>query len=293
METFAQSLLKAETSAHLEGFKDSPPSQEIRQKFELSIDDFIRYYASKSYTETPVETVTREGPFGVLPPPAKRIIAAELLQGQTPSPMKIYEEHIFGDPVRKIDAVAAHIIIEIEPKTAGDFEEQDTVLTALKCLKDFLAKVPRQIETEDRQPPIVTDSVKAVVHLINRSAVAQYDYQRIEALDPKDIDGAILSYNNAATHAFEVLPGIPPSSDFVSHAVIDRQILDEITADNSGHKIAIPVVMTPKEYMNRNYRSVSSGDHFRDGNPIVKVYPGGSSLAVSFNQNSYSFQKIK
>lgn len=274
MESVAQGILNHENTSRIDRYKRSEADPESIERFSDVLGRFILIASAKIPPRPPTEAITREGSVGILPPPAKRIIVQEILQGNAPSPLRITEETIqTGVPERPVELVSIHVINEVEPLTAGSVKEQDNLASVLLSLESILDRKNIYLDPhQPNKPPVRIDQIRAVYHLIKRGAFGQYSLERHLLTNPSDVAKALDAYQRGLDFVLPFQQDVRTSEDVVAHGIIDPKIISEIRADSGERKISVPVIVSPKRYLFRRgywYNSTGILSNFDNGDPFI------------------------
>ena len=291
-------VLERDQKANFDRQTNSQEADRIRQLGEL-FERFLVLTSEHIQPQNPEEDVTFEGNFGVLPSPAKRIVARELMEGKAPSPLRIYEEKVLVDaPERQIDTMTLHLITEVEPATIADLGEQRDTLTTIKGARDFVSRGEIYLPASSTYPPIRVSNPQAVIHLIKRGVFGDYDYQRLpinaQTATP-DTQKAITAYQQGINDVIFKPLKDPPTSDIIAHTILDAQIVREIQNELNVYNIAAPILIYPKYYrtfIHGNHRETSMLDSFKGIYPMIRVDSGGEPQIQRFNAANGYFTRV-
>lgn len=276
MESVAHNILRSETAKRFDQLKNSEATPEFRERFSDVLGRFI-FSATKNIPPVPpTQTISLEGSVGVLPSPAKRIVAQDVLQGNAPTPLKVVDETIqTGIPERPVDLVSIHVISEVESLTTGSSKEQDKVAAVLLYLESILNRKNIYLESQQpNEPPVRVAQIRSLFHLIKRGAFGQYSVERHALNKSSDVPSALDAYQESLNYVLPFQQGEKPSEDMVAHGIIDPKIIAEVRADASGPKVSVPVVVAPKQYaFKRGYGRGSTEliRNFYNGDPFILV----------------------
>ncbi len=275
-ESLVQGLLKAEIISNFDRRKNSEPPPDFRQGFSEAFNSAVFMQIGDIPPVVPIRTTVIEGPVGVLPSPAKRIVAADILRGQAVTPLKIAEEtHQTGVPERPLEEVQIHVIGEINPTTAASTAEQNRFIATLLCLKDIVGGRGVLLgPQEEGQLPIRIKKISTFYHQIQRGVVGQYSVEKLDLKSPHDIEKALEIFGRGLDQVMHFQPGVSPSDDEIAHGMIDPKIMAEVSAVNSKLRLSVPVAIAPKEYSAPGLSEKSTVRflrNFRDHRPFILV----------------------
>lgn len=224
----------------------------VDREFELIIREglveFIGHETRHIPAVIPDQTVEREGNFGVLPSPARAIVAREALSGQAISPLKVHDENVqSGKPERQVEATNFHLIVEINPRTVADKEEIATTIRTILVMAGFSRKDLLLQSDDPKRPSVRIEQARSTLHLMSRGVLGNYDLVELPLNSPDDARKAIEQFRLALKDVISP-PSKSPSDDFTAHVILNGRILSGVAADRGPKKISLPIVVMPKEY---------------------------------------------
>lgn len=240
-------VLTRKTDAVVKDVGQSSESKVVRY-FKTDYTRFLDLETASIPPEPSEESIEREGTVGVLPSAAKRIIVAEALAGFPPSPVKVSEETVVtGEPEKRVDELALHVITEVNPATAADAKEIEIVIQALREASSIVEQSVWRPSSD--KPPIRIADRKAVIYIIQRGIMGNYGLKVLNLRDSGDLQKAIDVYRQSLSEVLQFNRETnKPQDDVIAHELYYAQIAKEIAASRGNRKISLPVVVCPKAY---------------------------------------------
>lgn len=241
-------ILEGENSQFIQRAKQEGPKPDNFNAFNRGFGLFLDL-ATKNIPPQPLtETVFYEGTSGILPPPAKKIVAKDILSGQPASPLKVVEDVMPTDKlVRPLDQLAFHLIMEVNPATSASFDQIGRTIRLLQVLGKTVGNdVLRQDSSRPDEPAIGIKKVKAVVHLLRRNTTGSYSIESLEISRPEDVEDALDKYQKSLDSTLTFSPTDKPSSQSVARSVFFAGVNDQVDSDLGPKNLVLPVFVFPE-----------------------------------------------
>lgn len=247
-QTRINEIIARENSAAIRQTEGLDPK--FYEVFTNAFGNTVNALSSHIPTRPQTEVIEREGTFGVLPSPAKKIVAREVLSGHPTPPLKVSEETIETEKLeRPIDTATLHAIVEVTPKTAADKDEIRSTISALSAMRKLIELGRSQrLQMEIGDLLITIGNTRAVLHLIRRGTFGNYRVERMDLATSADFETAVAEFEKMTSEVLEFNSQEQPNSDTVAHEVINQQIAQDIAKDKGPTKIAVPVLVYPKDF---------------------------------------------
>jgi hypothetical protein len=234
--------IHAENAAQARNVLETGPKPEKIALLKKTIAPLL-FHAS-AHLPTRQETIprTEEGRSGILPAPAKRLIATEVLSGNQPPPLRIHEETIpIGDPYKKAKQATIHLITEVTPDSIID--ERD--VEALAELLAGTGPLTREKNTywsdptNPKQQAVVVGQTRAILHLIRQNMLGSVSYTTHEINGTSEVADAMGAYNNELLKTITYDPSDTPADSAIAHAQMYQKILTRTSADHTDDSISL------------------------------------------------------
>lgn len=246
-----------ENPALLQEAKEKGLNGQLLKEFEAKLGLFLGIKGRHITPRVTSSTTSHEGPFGIIPPPAKRQLAKEILAGQPLSPLRILEETVAGTPERNVDQLSFHFVAEVNPLSATRSAEAREVIDILKILGYCIGQIQKRggyarwSYKDDQEPAIVIKTAKGILHLLKRGILGNYSLEALALNSPAEVTDTINAYQTSLVEVYQPSPADKPKDDLVAHMVLFPQIgrkIFEDSDDTKEEKLVLPIVMSPKIY---------------------------------------------
>lgn len=274
-------------------FKEQANS-DFKEHFEDKLAETLWYLTNHLPSIPPIQTIEREGVVGYRPPPAKRINAIEALMGQPTSPLRVYDEEIQkGKPERIMETTTFHLVLEASPLAVANKSELAAVANTLKVLSSKIGNRGFVIELPEDKPNLRAKKAQAIVHLVRRDILGNYQYQQLTISEPGDINKAILAYQQASYDSLVAHPFGEPNGDYLAHGILGRKIAEAIKKDQGYDRITIPIEVAPKAYRDYGISTVAKFAPVAFGqNLFLRVARNGEVKSLAYAPSSEEVEEI-
>lgn len=242
-------ILAKENQTLFARLKEASLPQEFLSKFSGAFSVVVNNNAQHIPPQIPVRVIEHEGNAGVLPTPAKKIIAKSVLAGEPTPALKVYEEYEpAGKEERRVRKATLHLITEVNPLSVADTTEIRTAVNTLRAAGNIVTRGEGLWEWQDPNiPSIRIEEIDAIIHLITRNAVGQYGLWEKLITTQEDVEETIAEYEQALLDTLYFDPEKIADEDNVAHEVISNAIEQTILQDDTD-TLTIPVLFCRKKY---------------------------------------------
>lgn len=248
---------------------EKEPKEQFSKEFHSVLGQFLQTMSLDFKPSTDIATEQHEGPYGIIPPPARRHIARDILAGNPSPPLKILEETIEGPLERRVAQLAFHMLVEVNPLSATNPTEVEETVSLITILAERLQTIQqgRDVWTwpNNDHPPIRVQTGTGYMHLLQRNVIGNYMVQSLPLNSKSDVLEAIQTYKQSLSDVYKVSPEDKPKVDAVAHMVEFSKIGEVVQKDTGEGKLSLPIIMYPKQY---NNWSIHEGYHLLAANKI-------------------------
>ena len=254
-------------------------ASEFRSSFSRELWEFLIHKSSGIESTLPQQAITVEGKTGILPPPARRIIAKNVLAGSSIPALRESEEQIIADkPRREIEKASIHIFNEITPESSVNHDEIQVVTETLQAAAEIVQTSQGSlIEFEGEATDIHVAGLQASVHFIVRNAIGEYNLFNHKLQNSMDLSEIIAEYRKSITQRGYSGERRPIDDYYMYRGLVIPNIQAILRSDLQQPNISIPVMISPKEFNytvpgNRHYTSsVLMHECFKDQEQFLQV----------------------
>jgi hypothetical protein len=247
---------------------------------------------TQDFAELPPTTyIEEEGTVGILPPPARKIVARDLLTGSRPSPLRIYDEEVeVGPPERIVDKITFLVINEIDTATIMDPKQISAVIKTLRATQELVERLNKDQRISSPDMGVGVTEAEAYFCLIRNGVMGDITSEKLALNSSQDLMADIRNYQASLSSVLRFDPTRPPTSSALTHGILAYQLRNDIHSSGIG-EIVIPLVVYPKgTKFNAGGRITYFEEALTDGRSSIRVIDRPSNIKYNRLDDVSSFQ---